>query len=152
MMKLITKNFGEIEYDENLVLDFDDGLPGFSSVKKFIVLTGSDDDIFCWLQAVENGDVAFALMNVYPVLPDYNPLVDKDELGDLGDLTDANLLVYNIVVIPEDLTQMRVNLKAPVIINPASQKGRQVILDNDEYSVKHYIFDDLKAKIDLNPV
>lgn len=147
MKKLQTKHFGEIEYDENLSICFDDGLPGFQDRHNFIVLLETPgDDTICWLQSVDDGDLAFAMINIYNIKPDYNPLVRPDEIESLGDLKGNNLLIYNILVIPNDVKHMRANLKAPIVINPVTRKGRQVLLNNDEYEVRYYVFDDLNKK------
>ena len=143
-MKLRTKHFGEVDYDPNLVINFDEGLPGFPDHKKFVILLESaKEDTFCWLQSIEDGQLAFALINIYNVKPDYNPLVKLEEVESLGDLNQNNLLIYNVVVIPDDIKQMRANLRAPIVINPATRKGKQVILDNEEYQLKYKIFDEV---------
>jgi flagellar assembly factor FliW len=111
-----------------------------------VLLENKDEDTFCWLQSIDDGDLAFALINIYNVMPEYNPLVRSDEVAALGDLTDNNLLVYNVVVIPEDIKQMRANLRAPIVINPSTKKGKQVILDNDDYELKYRIFDHVESR------
>jgi len=144
-MKLNTKTFGEIEYDESMVLHFESGLPGFPDMHRYILLTDDDmNELFVWLQCVDDEDVAFALMDVYRVMPEYNPLVDSDAIESLGDLSDGQLEIYNIAVIPEELREIRVNLKAPIVINPVTRRGMQVVVNNDDYSIRHYIFDDLE--------
>jgi len=59
-------------------------------------------------------------------------------------LGDNNLLIYNVVVIPDDIRQMRANLRAPIVINPTTKKGKQVILDNEDYQLKYKIFDEVE--------
>lgn len=142
-MKLTTRHFGEIEYNADMAIDFCEGLPGFSEMKKYVLVTEEENDPFCWLQSIDDPDLAFVMIRIYDVLPDYNPIVDMEEVENLGNLENAELLIYNIVVIPEDIKQMRVNLKAPVVINPASKKGKQIVLNNDEYSIRYYIYEDI---------
>jgi len=145
-MKLLTKHFGEIDYDTNLAIDFPEGLPGFPDRKRFIVLVESDqDDTFCWLQSVDDGDMALALINIYNVMPDYNPMVELDEIETLGGLDANDLMIYNVVVIPDDIKRMRANLRAPIVINPVTRKGKQVILKNDEYDTRFRIFEPLTS-------
>ena len=36
-MKIITKNFGEIEFEESKVIEFEEGIPGFRELKKYII-------------------------------------------------------------------------------------------------------------------
>ena len=152
-MKLRTKHFGEIDYDSSMTIMFDDGLPGFPDHKKFIILLeNAQEDTFCWLQSVEDGTLAFALINIYNVKPDYNPPVSSDEVASLGSLDENSLLIYNVVVIPDDIKQMRANLRAPIVINPTTKKGKQVILDNEEYQLKYRIFDEVDRSRSLETV
>ena len=145
-MKMQTKHFGEIDYDASLAIDFPEGLPGFLEHRKFILLIENEnDDTFCWLQSIENGDLAFALINIYNVLPDYNPLVSPEEVSVLGDLGGNNLMVYNVLVIPDDIKEMRANLRAPIIINPTTRKGKQVVLANESYDLKYKIFNEVNS-------
>ena len=145
MQKLTTFHFGEIEYDEQKIINFPDGLPGFPDDKRFLFMSEEEDeDMFFWLQSVDNGDVAFTLMNVYGVLPHYDPLVDEEEMKELGDISDTPLEIYNIAVIPEDTKQMRVNLMAPVVINMETGLGRQVVCTNDDYPIRYFIFEELE--------
>ena len=41
---------------------------------------------------------------------------------------------------------MTVNLQAPLIINSVNKTGRQLILDTDRYSVRHYILEELQGR------
>ncbi len=138
-MKLQTKNFGEIEVNENETIIFENGIPGFEDKTKFTLITNSDNQAFCWLQSLEDSSLAFVLLDVGSVMPEYNPQIESNNLNDIGKI-DNNLLIYNVVVIPEKAEEMSVNLKAPIVINTDSRKGKQVIVNNDEYAVKHYIF------------
>ena len=145
MQKLTTHHFGEIEYDEQKIINFPHGIPGFPNDKRFLFMSeNEDEDMFFWLQSVDNGDVAFTLMNVYGVLPNYDPLVDEEEIKELGCIADKPLEIYNIAVIPEDAKQMRVNLMAPIVINMEEGLGRQVICTNDDYPVRYFIFEELE--------
>jgi flagellar assembly factor FliW len=104
-------------------------------------------DVFYWMQCVDDGDVVFTLMDVYRVMADYDPVVEPDELAELGDLTESPLEIYNLVVIPDDPKEMRVNLKAPVVINSITGLAKQVILENDNYPLRYMIIKEMeKAK------
>ena len=145
MQKLNTHHFGEIEFDEEKVIRFPQGIPGFPFDRRFLLMSEKDDeDMFFWLQSVDNGDVAFTLMNVYGVLPYYDPQVDEEEMKELGEIEGSPLEIYNIAVIPEDVKQMRVNLKAPVVINMDAGIGRQVVCANDDYPIRYFIFEELE--------
>ena len=142
-MKLSTKHFGEIEIDEKNILDFADGLPGFPEDRQYILI--ENEEPFCWLQSVTDGELAFILVDAFKVLPGYNPQVDKTEFESLGEYNPADFLILNIVVLPDDVKDMTVNLLAPIVINTVHKKGRQVVARNEEYGVKHYMFKDKEA-------
>jgi len=148
--QLKTRHFGDITYDPNKVITFPQGIPGFPNCTKFLLMSGDEsEDMFFWLQSVEDGDVAFTLMDVYKVLQDYDPQVDPEELIDLGEVDDNEnnekpLEIYNIVVIPEYVRQMRVNLKAPIVINTRTGLGKQIICLNEDYAIRFMIFEELE--------
>ena len=147
MQKLMTRHFGEIEYDPARVIEFPAGIPGFPDDKRFLFMSeNEDEDTFFWLQSIDNGNVAFTLMNVYEILPDYDPQVEEDELFALGEVSGTPLEIYNIVVIPEYVRHMRVNLKAPIVINMETGLGRQVVCTNDDYQIRYMIFEELERK------
>jgi len=141
-LQIETRHFGPLDYEDTELLTFPRGLPGFPDARRFILIPESDPpDLFYWLQSVDDGRLAFVLMDVYRVLPDYNPLVDGEQLEDLGELDEASLHVYNITVIPDDIKKMRVNLKAPVIIHEKTRLGKQVMVNNDDYEVRYMIME-----------
>lgn len=140
-MQLTTKHFGEIEFEEDTVITFEDGLPGFREDTRYVLLANDPADLFHWLQATSDEDLAFVLMNVSQIMPDYAPQIEAELLEDLGD---GKRFIYNIAVVPDDLRDMRVNLKAPIIINKTTRKGKQVLANNEEYGVRHYIFDEVQ--------
>ena len=145
MQKFNTRHFGEIEYDPARAITFPQGIPGFPHCTRFLLMSENEtEDTFFWLQSLEDGDVAFTLMNVYSVMPDYDPKVEEEELVDLGDVEGRTLDIYNIVVIPEYSRSMRVNLKAPIVINEAAGLGKQIVCANDEYPIRFMIFEEME--------
>ncbi|GHU51494.1 flagellar assembly factor FliW [Clostridia bacterium] len=147
-MTITTKNFGELEIDESQTILFLEGLPGFSEYKNFVLLDNDDDTPFCYLQSVDDGELAFILMDAFQKYTDYAPEIDPSDISTLGEYTDetkSDFLIYNVVVLPQDVKKMSVNLLAPVIINQKLRKGQQVIARNADqkaYTVHHLVFDE----------
>ncbi len=144
-MKIKTKFFGEVEIDESKVIMFKEGLPGFEDMKRFLFMTDEDEKSpFCWLQSIDDINIVFTLFNIFRVLPSYNPNVDIELLNKLGDIKEENLEIYCIANIPNDIKEMTVNLKAPVVINLDNNSAKQIICNNEEYPIKYYIYKELK--------
>lgn len=146
-MLLNTKHFGEIEIDENKIINFREGIPGFEDAKRFIVLyDGDESSPFRWLQSVDNAQLAFATVNPFMILNDYDIEISEETVSSLNIESIEDVMVLSIVVVPEDPNEMTMNLKAPVIINTKNNTGMQVVLDTDMYSVRHYIVEELRRR------
>ena len=146
-MQLNTKHFGTMEVDEKGIIDFPHGLPGFDKVKRFILLGAGEDDLpFKWLQSVDLQELAFVMVDPFYIRKDYDIDIDDEVVETMEIESPKDIMVFSIVVIPDDASKMTVNLKAPVIINTEKRKGMQIVLDTDKYSVRHYILEELRRQ------
>ncbi|MCQ2911298.1 MAG: flagellar assembly protein FliW [Clostridia bacterium] len=150
-MKVETKHFGEIEVAEDQILDFIGGVPGFDG-NRYVLLNSSNEENspFVWLQSLDDTNVALVLLNTFMLYPDYAPDVNDEFLGVLEFEQREDLAVFSVMVIPEKMEDMTVNLKAPIIINNKNRKAIQVICDNSNYEIKHKVYGDLQTVIDNN--
>ena len=146
-MLLQTKHFGEVEIDEKRIIEFNSGLLGFEELKEF-TLIGNEDETspFKWLQCVNEPQMAFAVANPFLIVKDYDFELNDEEAEKLGIEKSEEVAVYVIVVVPEELEKMSMNLKAPLIINSRNRKGAQIVLDTDKYTVRHYILEELRRQ------
>ncbi len=144
-LKIQTRPFGEVEIDERQIIDFPDGIPGFDYVKKFVLLdTGDDKSPLKWLQALEEPELAFVIVRPVDFMREYELAVSFGDIEAVGAEGAENLLVFAIVTIPTNPSEMTANLQGPVIINPDKRLGRQVISLSDRYNVRHRILDEMK--------
>lgn len=139
-MILNTKNFGEVEVGEQDILEFEYGIPGFENMTQFVILGKTDDESpFFWLQSVQNSNLAFVIMNPRDLVPDYEVEIDMFTANLLKIKDENDALIYAIVTVPEDISKISINLKAPIVINAQSNRGCQVVLENEKYRFKHII-------------
>lgn len=151
-MLINTRHFGEIEVEEEKFLEFIDGIPGFDGITKFVIIENPDPEIpFHWLQSVEDGNVTFVITNPFLFMIDYDFEISESILAKLEIEDQKEILIYSMVVVPEEITEMTTNLMAPIIINRNNRKAKQVILDGTKYSLKHYIFQQpIKTSLDAD--
>ena len=153
-MKLITRIFGEVEIDDNKIIDFPKGIIGFPDLKRFSLMHDEKDEpntgTIRWLQSIDEPGFAMPVMDPLVVCPDYSPEIDKTKIEDIGDLGDDDILVLVTVTVPHDLEKMTVNLMGPFVINVKDMKGVQSIVENDNYPVKFPIYDILKKNKEAN--
>lgn len=143
-IKVNTKPFGEIEIDELQIIDFPEGILGFDFVKKFIILDADADSPFKWMQAFDEKDLAFVIIMPESFMPSYDLVIPEIDYESVKAESAKDLLVFAIVTIPDNPSNMTANLQGPVIINPASRLGKQSISISDRYTVRHNILEEIK--------
>lgn len=143
-MQVETTRFGTIEIDDGEIVVFDDGLPGFRGRRSMVLLAGGEmpggqpgdghHSLF-WLQDVTDPDLAFMTIVPWTAYPDYDIDIDPSDVD--GAQVD-DLCVLSIVTVRRDggSVTLTSNLLAPVIIDTTTRKGRQVILQNQDWPVQ----------------
>ena len=145
-MIINTRLFNEVMVDDEKNLNFPGGILGFPDLQNFVLIHDEEksDGSIRWMQSVEEPNFAMPVIDPLIVCPDYNPQVEEDLLKRLGEFTENDLLVLVTITVPHDLTKMTVNLKAPFVINTATRKACQIIVE--DYEVKFPIYELLQQK------
>ena len=134
MVKLNTRNFGEIEIDESSIINFPTGIPGFEKEKRYIIINNTDEENpFQWLQSVDNQDLAFVVINPFFVKVDYDIRLPESAIEALKIKDEGDVALYTIVVIPENIEEMTTNLSGPIVVNVKEKLGKQIVLDDFIY-------------------
>lgn len=136
-MKLVTPYLGEIEYEQEEVIEFEQGLYGFEEKQSFILVNLDDPEFpFNWLQSIEDENLSFVLTSPFLFVENYEFDLPDPVANNLDIKKPGDALILSMVVLNEDLKKSTMNLQAPIIINRNTNKGRQIILDED-YEIKH---------------
>ena len=147
VVKIKTTRFGELEVDKKDIINFKEGLLGFDSLTKFFVVDPGDQTLILWLQSVEDAGTAFPMIEPKIFQADYSVKLLPAELTslELESLNEAS--VYTILTIPQVVTEMSANLKAPIIINNKTKFARQIVLQDSKLEVRHLMYKELKRHI-----
>lgn len=140
MRKIATRYFGEIEIEEEKIIHFEDGIPGFDEYKDYTIIydiEGEENPLFSWLQCVTEQGLAFPIVNPFRVRDDFDPVVEDELLKQLGEFETEDLAVFLLATVPADVAKTTVNMKAPLIINTKNRKGVQIIVENEDYEIRH---------------
>lgn len=129
-MKLVTRQFGELEFDENIIYHFPNGLPGFEEFHNFIIIDETDTEPLRWLLSVDDPNIGLPLLEASLIAPDiYRELPPEEQF------TSA----FVVVVLRRNPEPTTVNLKAPIVLDDAARTGRQVVLNSDRFSTQYEI-------------
>jgi len=135
---LNTKYFGKMEYDQETIFTFEEGIPGFANLHQFIAIS-EKDSVFTYLQSVEREDICFVMINPFTVFEDYDIEISEETISKLSINQVQDIMIYSILTIPENVNEITANLRAPIVLNLASKKGVQEIINNEKYTTKHKI-------------
>jgi flagellar assembly factor FliW len=145
-MQVQTVRFGELTVPDDKLITMQKPVLGFERLNVFCLVEREEFRPFLWLQAVEDPTVAFIVVNPLVFFPDYHIEVHSNEVAELMISQPENVETYVIVTIPEDPSQMSVNLQGPILINTENRWAKQLVLVNSDYEIAHSIFDILKTE------
>ena len=146
MIQVKTSRFGEIEVKKDDVIELPSGLIGFPELKEFVLLDHDKDSPFKWLQSLDDGTIAFVLINPLLFKSDYEVEVTEAEVSDLTLENEEDAVISVIVTMPTNPQQMTANLKAPLIFNLKNRRGKQIILTTNTYTPRHNIMEEMKKQ------
>ncbi len=133
---VVTHLFGQIDIQEDQVLDFRDGLLGFSLCKRWLLITGKKPGT-AWLQSAEHGSLAFMLIDPFLTFDGYTAHLGPTEIAQLDAQDPAQIAVFAIVTLPSsDVPESTANLRGPVVINVQARLGAQVVSSEGTWSVR----------------
>ena len=128
-----------IEVNEENLINFDYGLPGFEDLKKFTILDLEEYNPFLLLHSVEDQNIAMIVLNAGQLDLEDDLHIPEENLKELKDGDDHELGIFLILKIMDSGKEITANTKAPVLINFQNQKGRQIILENEKLSMDYSI-------------
>ena len=134
-MKKLETRFGEIEYDPANLLHFPTGMIGFPTLHDFVVMPNKKQGPLFWIQSVEEPQIAFVLTDPTNFFLDYHVVPDESEKASLHLGAEDNSFVLSVVTVPPD-QKISINLAAPILYAPSTNRAVQVILEDTEYKTK----------------
>jgi len=134
-MKTINTRFGQVEYDPQNLLHFPSGMIGFPQLHNFIVMPTTKQGPLFWIQSVDDSDIAFVLTDPSNFFLDYAVIPDNVERQQLQITEKDNCFILAVVTVPPD-QKITLNLSAPILFAPKTNRALQVILDDPRYKTK----------------
>ncbi|MBU0665476.1 MAG: flagellar assembly protein FliW [Proteobacteria bacterium] len=131
-MKKIETRFGEVEYDPDNLLIFPAGLIGFPTLHSFIVMPNKKEGPLFWIQSVDDPAIAFVLTDPTNFFLDYVVTADNAERSSLQISEEDEYYVLTVVTVPPD-QKITLNLAAPILFAPKTNRAIQIILENTQY-------------------
>lgn len=148
-MKIETTRFGEVEFSEEVLIQFPEGVLGFPNDQRYLLLEhDAENSPFKWLQSADSPDLAFIVIDPLLLRPDFAVMIDSDTARIIGLEDAAESACMAIINVPEgNPVRMTANLKAPLVVNPNLRRGRQVIIGSQNFSISEPVFPRLNERL-----
>lgn len=146
-MNIQTGRFGLLTVAEEDRISIPGGLHGLPEYTEFCLVDPGDDILILWLQSLQNPEIALPILEPKIFKTDYTVRLSAAELRELKLDSVNQAAVFSILTIEDDITQMTANLKAPLVINLQEKVAKQVVLQENEYGIKHSMFKELRTHL-----
>jgi flagellar assembly factor FliW len=130
--------FGQIEIQDEAVIEFPNGLIGLSG-KRYALVAREENGAFQWLHSLEDPSLAIPVTNPFVFFQSYEVEISSTEADRIGITEPEQADVYVTVRAGEQLEDFRANLRAPILITAG--RGFQVINEASDAPVRAPLFD-----------
>jgi len=131
---------------------FPEGMIGFGEHKDFCISKEKSKKPFLWLQAEKDPELSFIVIDPKEFKDDYNPSLNNSDRTALGVSSIDECQCFVVVMVPKDSDKISANLLAPIIMNKKEGIARQIILQDENYSVQHLILEEMLRKVEEKDV
>jgi flagellar assembly factor FliW len=118
-------------------LVFAEGLVGFPDWRRFVLMTTEDEDSpVATLVSLDDPNVELMVTDPRLLVPDYDLKLSADQRASLDLPADAVPVVYCTLTLGSD-GLLTANLLGPLVVNPLTRRGRQIVLTDSAYTTRH---------------
>ncbi len=141
-MLLKTRCFGEVKVKTEEIIEFTKPILGFDGYKQYILMESKSVFPSFWLQSVDNPELAFPVVSPFFVDKGYTVKLDACDFDDINLKELDDIIILTLLVVPQDMSLIRTNLRAPIIYNPIKKLAKQIVLQEEKYPIHFYVMDD----------
>lgn len=122
---------------EDKVIVFEDGIPGFSTCRRFVLVDLAPDSAFQTLQSVDDPDIRMIVTVPWLFFPEYSLELSEMEERSLEVQSPEDVVVLcTVVLVPEERSRVFLNLMGPFVVNARTRRGCQLVLAGSGYELR----------------
>ena len=105
------------------------------------MLLERDGGPYHWLQSATHREIAMLVVDPWDFFPDYEIDVPDEVQSELGLASvEATQVMVIVSVVPRgDELDVTANLLGPLVVNAANRQGRQLVLEDSEYTTRERV-------------
>lgn len=112
------------------VIEFVHPMPGFPGSHRFTLQPLDETGVLSALRSLDHADLQFLVVPPGTFHPTYAPEIADEAAAELGLTSAEQALVLLVVHAGRDLPTTTVNLRAPIVVNIATSRAAQIVLDD----------------------
>ena len=128
----------DVEITVSETVTFPNGIPGFESCRRWVVLAAEGQTPLRRLHAVDGVDASFLALDPRQVLEGYRCDLSDADRARIG-ADEKTPLLWLALVSVEPNGGVSINLRAPIVINPKTMMGQQVLPHDCLYPLRHVL-------------
>lgn len=133
-----TFNAGFLQVQPESLVELVEPLAGLGGDREFLVYRTVPGPL-SWWQSTTHKDLALCCIEPFAAGLDPEITIEQAHAEAVGASSPEDLMVFTIVVLEQDASQTRTNLRAPLLVCKHSRKAIQVVLDDARLPVKGYL-------------
>ena len=116
------------------MITFSNGLLGFGTYKRYVLIETGQDATFWWLQAVDEPDLAFVVTDPRFFVSSYRVPLRSDQMQEMGIKSADDAQVF--VIVNKVGNMLTGNLQGPLVIRVDSMTGEQLVLSDKRFTTR----------------
>nr|UWI50432.1 flagellar assembly protein FliW [Clostridioides difficile] len=113
------------------------GILGFENLREYELLDIENNDILKEFNSTEEDCIGFIVVSPFEVMKEYEIVLNQETIEKLEVKSPNDIMLLNIITLGKTLEESTVNMKAPIVINIKNNCAMQIILPDEEYSIRH---------------
>jgi len=136
--RIETFNSGVLQVTADNIVELAEPLPGLGPDREFLVYR-TQPGALSWWQSTTRKELALCCLEPFVAGLDPDIVIEPAHAEAVGANGPEDIAVFTIVVLEQDASQTRTNLRAPILVGLSSRKALQVVLDDSRLPVKGYL-------------
>lgn len=117
-----------------ITYQFDNGIPGFEHLRQFVLSEVEGELPIRLMQSAEDENITFVIASPFFFYKDYEWDLPESVIQELELTEEKDLEIWSVITLNSDPAKSTINLLAPILLNTATNRGKQHIIHDHTFS------------------
>ncbi|MGO4110620.1 flagellar assembly protein FliW [Paenibacillus sp. YAF4_2] len=117
-----------------ITYQFDNGIPGFEHLRQFVLSEIEGELPIRLMQSAEDENITFVIASPFFFYTDYEWDLPESVMQELELTEEKDIEIWSVITLKTDPAKSTINLLAPIVLNTATNRGKQYIIHDHAFS------------------